>query len=129
MESRKNPTKKQQEILNFLSNFIAGHGYCPSYREIMKGLGYNSTATVADHVNNLIKMGYVKKTTHRSRSLEVVDLPKELKVTMPKVAKADEKWLVDKIENHFTKAENAKKPSQSHVDELYVLIGSLKIMG
>ena len=48
------PTKKQKELLDFISAFIAEHGYSPSYREIMSGLNYTSVATVSLHVNNLI---------------------------------------------------------------------------
>jgi repressor LexA len=52
------PTKKQREMLSFIQTFIAENGYSPSYREIMSGLNYTSVATVALHVNNLIKRGH-----------------------------------------------------------------------
>ena len=52
--------------------FIVEHGYSPSYREIMRGCGYTSVATVALHVNNLIKRGHLRKRDHSARSLEVV---------------------------------------------------------
>ena len=55
--SKVRPTKKQKELLSFIENFIAEHGYSPSYREIMSGLNYNSVATVSLHVNNLMKRG------------------------------------------------------------------------
>ena len=66
------PTKKQQELLVFIAAFIAEHGYSPSYREIMTGLQYNSVATVALHVNSLIKRGHLRKRDRSARSLEVV---------------------------------------------------------
>src|SRR5438105_13681222 len=66
------PTKKQKELLTFIEHFIAEKGYSPSYREIMKGLNYNSVATVSLHVNNLIKRGHLQKRDHSARSLEVV---------------------------------------------------------
>ena len=68
------PTKKQQEILVYITEFIAQHGYSPSYREIMSGLNYTSVATVALHVNNLIKRGHVLKRDRSARSLEVVKI-------------------------------------------------------
>lgn len=66
------PSKKQKELLSFLDAFIAGHGYGPSYREIMRSLDYKSVSTVAVHVNNLIAKGLVRKRDRSARSLEVV---------------------------------------------------------
>ncbi len=45
------PTMRQKQLLQFIAEFIAEHGYSPSYREIMRGCGYTSVATVALHVN------------------------------------------------------------------------------
>ena len=66
------PTKKQRELLTYIETFIAERSYSPSYREIMSGLNYTSVATVALHINSLIKRGHLKKRDHSARSLEVV---------------------------------------------------------
>lgn len=66
------PSKKQRELLQFIDGFIKGYGYGPSYREIMRALGYKSVSTVAVHVDGLIARGYVRKTTHSARSLEII---------------------------------------------------------
>lgn len=66
------PSKKQRELLQFIDGFIKGYGYGPSYREIMRALGYKSVSTVAVHVDGLIARGYVRKITHSARSLEVI---------------------------------------------------------
>ena len=65
-------SKRQRELLNFVDMFIQGHGYGPSYREIMRALGYKSVSTVAIHIDGLISKGYVRKRDHSARSLEVV---------------------------------------------------------
>ena len=67
------PTKKQKALLDYISSFIAEHGYSPSYREIMKSLNYTSVSTVALHVGNLIKRGHLIKRDYSARSLEVVE--------------------------------------------------------
>ncbi len=67
-------TKKQQELLQFIDGFIKGNGYGPSYREIMRALGYKSVSTVAVHVDGLIARGYLRKRNHSARSIEVVSL-------------------------------------------------------
>lgn len=65
-------TKKQQELLQFIDGFIKGHGYGPSYREVMRALGYKSVSTVAIHVDQLIVKGYLEKKDNSARSLHVV---------------------------------------------------------
>lgn len=124
------PTKKQYELLSFIETFVAEKGYGPSYREIMAGCNYNSVATVALHVNNLIKKGHLHKKDRSARSLEVVnqsDMP-EKKVQTNLVKPSEEKWLVEHIEYRFSQAENGQ-PTEAELDGLYVLVGALKVLG
>ena len=121
------PTKKQRELLTYIEQFIGEHGYSPSYREIMAGLNYNSVATVALHVNSLIKRGHLIKRDHSARSIELV-APTEQAITTNEIKPGEEKWLVEKVEHFFKQAESSALP-QEQIDELYVLIGALKVLG
>lgn len=123
------PTKKQREILTFIEKFISEHGYSPSYREIMTGLNYTSVATVALHVNNLIKRGHIQKRDHSARSLEVVQTESSSKFQTNEIKPAEEKWLIEKVEFRFAAVENSPSVVQNELDELYVLIGALKVLG
>ncbi|HSX53123.1 MAG TPA: hypothetical protein VLF90_02010 [Patescibacteria group bacterium] len=124
------PTKKQRELLSFIEAFIAEHGYSPSYREIMSGLKYTSVATVALHVNNLIARGHLRKRDRSARSLEVVKVAADDKALATNQIKAgEEKWLVQKVQLFFTLAEQNSQLPQNQLDELYVLIGALKVLG
>jgi SOS-response transcriptional repressor LexA len=125
------PTKKQQELLAFIQEFIDEHGYSPSYREIMSGLNYTSVATVSLHINNLIKRGHLAKRDRSARSLEVVkaELKPEVKVTPKQLKASEEKWLVEKVEVFFKEAEAAVPLTTTQIDHLYVLIGALKVLG
>jgi len=125
------PTKRQHELLTFIEQFIGANGYSPSYREIMNGLKYNSVATVALHVNNLIKRGHLQKRDRSARSLEVVksEIAEEPKIVLKQLKASEEKWLVEKVEMYFKEAEAAPKLSESELDQLYVLIGALKVLG
>lgn len=123
MSNKTRPTKKQYETLEFIREFIAEHGYSPSYREIMRGCNYTSVATVALHVKNLIARGHVVKRDKSARSLEVVSKVKE-----KSTATANHKHeLVKEIENRFAKLE--KQASEEILNEVYVLVGALKILG
>ena len=118
------PTKKQHELLKYLQEFIAEHGYSPSYREIMNGCNYTSVATVALHINNLIKRGHVVKRDKSARSLEVVG--GSMQEVNP--SSTDHKHeLMKEIELRFEKLE--QELSQEILDEVYVLVGALKILG
>ena len=120
------PTKKQKEILNFIEAFISEHGYSPSYREIMNGLSYTSVATVALHVNSLIKRGHLVKRDYSARSLEVVAPSDSTKVTTNEIKPSEEKWLVEKVEHAFRQIEES---ADAEIDHLYVLVGALKVLG
>jgi SOS-response transcriptional repressor LexA len=123
------PTKKQKELLIYIESFIAENGYSPSYREIMRALNYNSVATVALHVSSLVERGHLVKRDKSARSLEVVNVPDEKSLKSNSIKPSEEKWLVEKVEYFFSRQESNSNVEQINLDELYVLIGALKIMG
>lgn len=69
--ARERTTKKQQELLQFIADFIGEHNYAPSYREMMAALGYKSVSTVAVHVDGLIVKGYLTKSDKSARSIRI----------------------------------------------------------
>lgn len=69
--ARENATKKQQELMQFIADFLREHDYAPSYREIMSALGYKSVSTVAVHVDGLISKGYLTKSDKSARSIRI----------------------------------------------------------
>ena len=75
---REKTTKKQRELLSYIENFIRQNDFSPSYREIMKAMGYKSVSTVANHIDNLIERGYIKKGKSGIRMLEIVSVSSEL---------------------------------------------------
>jgi len=65
-------TKRQREILDYLSQFIQQYGYAPSLEEIGRRFGLSSLATIHKHLTNLEEKGFIKRTWNRSRSVELV---------------------------------------------------------
>ncbi|MEI7838556.1 MAG: hypothetical protein WCI37_02100 [bacterium] len=127
MEEKTRPTKKQKELLEFIEKFIAEKGYSPSYREIMNGLSYNSVATVSLHINNLIKRGHLIKRDHSARSLELANPTHSASVSTNTVNPSEEKWLIKKIDHFFKQVEQASNAETAKIDELYVLVGTLRV--
>lgn len=123
------PTKKQRVLLEFIDAFIRQHGYSPSYREIMNGLNYNSVATVALHVNNLIKRGHLNKRDRSARSLEVIGVDIGPVGKIQAVMEREEKWLITRVHNLLDELEKEVAPAMKKIDDVYVLIGALHVLG
>jgi repressor LexA len=64
-------TRRQKELLDFLSGFLEKRGYSPSYEEIAGGLNLASLATVHKHILSLESKHYLKRGFNQSRSLEI----------------------------------------------------------
>ena len=68
------PTKKQRVLLKFVQDFTIDHDYSPSYREIQRAMGLKSVSAVAEHIDNCVKAGFLKKVPNAARTLEVIPL-------------------------------------------------------
>ena len=65
-------TKRQREILNYLANYTEQNGYAPSFEEIAEQFRYSSLATVHEHLSNLERKGYIKRSYNESRAIEIL---------------------------------------------------------
>lgn len=65
-------TRRQREILTFLAEYSDDHGYAPSFEEIADRFGYSSLATVHEHLSNLERKGYIKRSYNESRAIELI---------------------------------------------------------
>jgi repressor LexA len=63
-------TEKQQKIINFIKSYIEKQSYPPSYDEIAQHFKIKKPS-VFDHLNALVKKGYLKKLTYRARTLVI----------------------------------------------------------
>jgi len=64
-------TKRQREILSYVTVFIADNGYAPSMKEIGQRFGLTSLATVSKHLENLQRKGRITRSWGRSRAITV----------------------------------------------------------
>jgi repressor LexA len=65
-------TRRQKEILDFLTRHIERKGYAPTIEEIGAHFGLSSLATVHKHLTNLQDKGLIKRAWNRSRALELI---------------------------------------------------------
>jgi repressor LexA len=68
-------TRRQKEVLDYVSRHIDRHGVAPTLQEIGRHLKLASVATVHKHLRRLEEKGAVRRLTHQSRALAVVPSP------------------------------------------------------
>lgn len=104
-------TRRQKEVMDFLSSFIGDRGYSPSYEEIAGGLGLASLATVHKHIQALEAKQYLRRNYNHSRSLEVGERyfaeekarqPQTAETVVPLLGRIAAGSPVEAIPNHAT---------------------------
>jgi repressor LexA len=65
-------TGRQQEIWDFLVDYVDRHGYPPTVREIGEAVGLASPSTVHAHLANLERAGLLRRDPTKPRALELV---------------------------------------------------------
>jgi repressor LexA len=67
-------TQRQQEIWQFLVEYVERHGYPPTVREIGEAVGLASPSTVHAHLANLERAGLLRRDPTKPRALELIGL-------------------------------------------------------
>jgi len=67
------PTKKQKQLLEYISKYIQKRGYSPSYEEMTQALKVNSVATIFDHLQELSKKKFIKIYKGAVRGIEIIN--------------------------------------------------------
>ncbi len=65
-------TARQREILAFVNDHSAQHGYPPTVREIGTAVGLTSSSTVHAHLANLERLGLLRRDPAKPRALNLV---------------------------------------------------------
>ena len=65
-------TRRQDDILKYIKEYMVKHGYPPTIREIGKALDLSSPATIHTHLKNLEKKGIIRKGDSKNRALELL---------------------------------------------------------
>ncbi len=64
-------TKRQKEILDFITAFMEREGYSPSMEEIADHFHFASLNAVFKHLEALEKRGHLRRDANRARSIEL----------------------------------------------------------
>jgi repressor LexA len=84
-------TARQQEIWNYLAEYVDLHGYPPTVREIGEHVGLASPSTVHAHLANLERAGLLRRDPTKPRALELIgrerQQPEPAQAELPDVAR------------------------------------------
>jgi repressor LexA len=65
-------TRKQSELLTYLSDHMQQHDVSPSFDEMRDGLGLASKSGVHRLVSGLEERGYIRRLANRARAIEIL---------------------------------------------------------
>ena len=99
----KEPTKRQQEVLEFIKSHLIKKGFPPTVREIAAHFGFASPLSAQLHITALIKKGLLKKTPFKQRSLEIIGLKRaeDTKVPLLGTVRAGAPILAEENIEHY----------------------------
>jgi len=66
-------TKRQRQILDFVTNFIKDKEYSPSLEEIRRHFRLKSVSTIHEHIESLHSKGYLKKEPNQPRAVDIYE--------------------------------------------------------
>lgn len=76
-------TKKQLDLLGFISNRVARDGVPPSFDEMKEALDLRSKSGIHRLITALEERGFIRRLAHRARAIEIVKLPDTLAAKRP----------------------------------------------
>ena len=73
-------TKRQKQILDFVSSKTKKKGYAPSLEEIKKHFKLRSVSNIHQHIEAIKKKGYLQKQKNQRRSIELIQSGKMINI-------------------------------------------------
>jgi site-specific DNA-methyltransferase (adenine-specific) len=110
-------TKRQKQVLDFISLYHKKNGYAPSLEEIRKKLKLASVSTAHFHVKKLQDLGFIGKQDNRPRSIDIYENEKMVNIPLLGLIAAGQP--IEAIQNKETIA--VPKSKMPHTGEFYAL--------
>jgi len=70
---RKNLTKKQRQVLDYIARHIKTCGYPPTVREIGEAVKLSSSSSVHAHLRSLEEAGFITREASLTRAIRILD--------------------------------------------------------
>ena len=94
-------TRRQDEVLEYLKNYINENGYAPCVRDICLALDLKSTSTAHAHLTKLERKGYISRDPAKPRTIMILDgsSQKQRMVAVPVVGRVAAGTPITAVEN------------------------------
>lgn len=70
-------TPREKALLDWIASYSTEKGYAPNFAEMVTAMGVSSKSRIFDLVTSFERQGFVRRTPHRNRSIEVIARPTE----------------------------------------------------
>jgi len=125
------PTKKQTALLKFIDEYTTANNVSPSYRDIQQALNLRSVSAVAEHINNCVAAGFLKKVPNTARSLEIIpieDHKETIQLIQRKIIELNQQ-LAPKVNAEGEVEQISQTKQESIRDDIMTLKAAGKILG
>ena len=125
------PTKKQTALLKFIDEYTTANNVSPSYRDIQQALNLRSVSAVAEHINNCVAAGFLKKVPNTARSLEIIpieDHKETIHLIQRKIIELNQQ-LTPKVNDDGEVEQISQAKQDSIRDDIMTLKAAGKILG
>ena len=94
-------TKRQNDVYEYLKDYIHENGYAPCVRDICNALGLKSTSTAHAHLTKLESKGYISRDPAKPRTTLIIGEggAKERMVSVPVVGRVAAGMPITAVEN------------------------------
>lgn len=73
-------TEKQRKLLDFIQNFEASYGYCPSFGEMLDALGIKSKSGIYRLLAGLEERGCIIRLRGKERAIKIIYYPDQYNI-------------------------------------------------
>jgi len=126
-------TDRQKKFMDFIENFISNNGYSPSIREIAKGMGLASTASVKKMLDRLSDGGFLNRSGSIARGIDMpykgIPVVGRIKAGVPVTAEENlegymklDRLTIRSGGHFFLKVDGDSMKNEAILDGDYVLI-------
>ena len=66
-------TPRQQDVYNFIENYMTEYNHVPSLKQIAHGIGVRAVSVISDHLKNIVLKGWIIRDYSSNQKMELLD--------------------------------------------------------
>ncbi len=122
-------TAAQTRTLTFIENYVSTHQQAPKLLEVAHGIGIKSKGTVSRYINTLIEAGYLAKSAHKHRGLQIAQTRESDNSVIALIGKTSESMTFKQCHKMHIKDDLLKEQGFHKGDTLWYMPNTEAIVG